>query len=34
VHWGQHGGGPFTDYKFLLSQLQRMNKTAAAAATR
>jgi peroxiredoxin len=25
VHWGQHGGGPFTDYKFLLSQLQRMN---------
>ena len=33
VHWGQHGGGPFTDYKFLLSQLQRMNKTAAAAAT-
>jgi len=27
VHWAQHGGGPFTDYKFLLSQLQRMNKT-------
>jgi peroxiredoxin len=34
VHWAQHGGGPFTDYKFLLSQLQRMNKTTTATATR
>jgi peroxiredoxin len=33
VHWGQHGGGPFTDYKFLLSQLQRMNGKVRQAAT-
>jgi peroxiredoxin len=26
VHWAQHGGAPFDDYKFLLSQLQRMNQ--------
>jgi peroxiredoxin len=25
VHWGRHGGGPFTDYEFIASQLQRMN---------
>jgi peroxiredoxin/tetratricopeptide (TPR) repeat protein len=30
VHWAQHGNGPFTDYKFLLSQLQRMNRVAKA----
>ena len=33
VHWAQHGGAPFDDYKFLLSQLQRMNQKSAAAAT-
>lgn len=26
VHWAQHGGPPFDDYKFLVSQLQRMNQ--------
>ncbi|CAN5859833.1 hypothetical protein BH24ACI5_BH24ACI5_23440 [soil metagenome] len=25
VHWARHGGGPFTDYDFIASQLQRMN---------
>jgi hypothetical protein len=25
VHWARHGAGPFTDYDFLLKQLQRMN---------
>jgi peroxiredoxin len=25
VHWARHGGGPFTDYAFLASQLERMN---------
>jgi peroxiredoxin/tetratricopeptide (TPR) repeat protein len=33
VHWARHGGGPFTDYKFLLAQLQRMNKVARPAPT-
>lgn len=34
VHWAQHGGAPFDDYKFLLSQLQRMNqRNMSAAAT-
>ena len=28
VHWGRHGGAPFTDYEFLASQLQRMNAAA------
>ena len=26
VHWARHGAGPFTDYEFLASQLQRMNQ--------
>ena len=30
VHWAQHGGAPFDDYKFLASQLQRMNQRHAA----
>jgi len=25
VHWARHGDGPFTDYEFLIKQLQRMN---------
>jgi peroxiredoxin len=25
LHWGHHGGAPFTDYDFLASQLQRLN---------
>ncbi len=29
VHWARHGGGPFTDYDFLASQLERMNALAA-----
>lgn len=33
VHWGRHGGGPFTDYEFLVSQLQRMNALQPPAAT-
>ncbi len=33
VHWAQHGGAPFDDYKFLVSQLQRMNQRAAAGRT-
>jgi peroxiredoxin/tetratricopeptide (TPR) repeat protein len=33
VHWAQHGGAPFDDYKFLTSQLQRMNQRHAAART-
>ena len=33
VHWGRHGGGPFTDYEFLVSQLQRMNAMQTPAAT-
>ena len=33
VHWAQHGGAPFDDYMFLLSQLQRMNQKTTAAAT-
>jgi peroxiredoxin/tetratricopeptide (TPR) repeat protein len=34
VYWAQHGGAPFDDFKFLTSQLQRMNqKHAAASAT-
>ena len=33
VHWGQHGGAPFDDYKFLSSQLQRMNQRHATART-
>ena len=31
VHWAQHGGPPFEDYKFLAAQLQRMNERHAAA---
>jgi peroxiredoxin len=31
VHWAQHGGSPFDDFKFLISQLQRMNQRHAAA---
>ena len=31
VHWAQHGGAPFDDFKFLVSQLQRMNQRHAAA---
>ena len=26
VHWARHGAGPFTDYEFLISQLQRLNQ--------
>jgi peroxiredoxin len=26
VHWARHGGGPFTDYDFLIAQLQRLNE--------
>ena len=33
VHWAQHGGAPFGDFKFLASQLQRMNERHAAART-
>ena len=33
VHWAQHGGAPFSDFKFLVSQLQRMNQRHAAART-
>ena len=35
VHWARHGAGPFTDYEFLIKQLQRMNerKSAAGAAS-
>ena len=33
VHWGTHGGTPFDDYKFLVSQLQRMNQRQAATGT-
>jgi peroxiredoxin/tetratricopeptide (TPR) repeat protein len=33
VHWAQHGGAPFDDFKFLTSQLQRMNQRHAAART-
>lgn len=33
VHWGTHGGAPFDDYKFLVSQLQRMNQRQAGART-
>jgi peroxiredoxin/tetratricopeptide (TPR) repeat protein len=33
VHWAQHGGSPFDDFKFLVSQLQRMNQRHAAART-
>ena len=29
VHWARHGAGPFTDYEFLIKQLQRMNGVAA-----
>jgi peroxiredoxin len=29
VHWARHGAGPFTDYDFLIKQLQRMNETSA-----
>lgn len=28
VHWARHGAGPFTDYEFLATQLQRMNQLA------
>ena len=31
VHWAQHGGAPFSDFKFLSAQLQRMNQRHAAA---
>jgi peroxiredoxin len=31
VHWARHRGGPFTDYDFLASQLERMNALAAKA---
>jgi peroxiredoxin/tetratricopeptide (TPR) repeat protein len=31
VHWAQHGGAPFDDYKFLATRLQRMNQRHAAA---
>ena len=31
VHWAQHGGAPFSDFTFLVSQLQRMNQRYAAA---
>jgi peroxiredoxin/tetratricopeptide (TPR) repeat protein len=33
VHWAQHGGAPFDDYKFLVSQLQRMNQRHASSRT-
>jgi peroxiredoxin len=33
VHWARHGGGPFTDYDFLASQLERMNALAAKASS-
>ena len=33
VHWAQHGGSPFDDFKFLASQLQRMNQRHAASRT-
>lgn len=33
VHWAQQGGAPFDDYKFLASQLQRMNQRRAVAGT-
>jgi peroxiredoxin len=33
VHWARHGSGPFTDYDFLIKQLQRMNEVKASAAT-
>ena len=33
VHLAQHGGSPFDDFKFLISQLQRMNQRHAAART-
>jgi hypothetical protein len=26
VYWAKHGGAPFDDYKFITSQLQRMNE--------
>jgi peroxiredoxin/Tfp pilus assembly protein PilF len=28
VHWAHHGAGPFTDYEFLVSQLERLNQAA------
>jgi peroxiredoxin len=31
VHWARHGSGPFTDYEFLIKQLQRMNEVKPAA---
>jgi peroxiredoxin len=31
VYWAQHGGAPFSDFKFLAQQLQRMNEKHAAA---
>ena len=33
VHWARHGDGPFTDYEFLIKQLQRMNELKTAAGT-
>ena len=30
VHWARHGGAPFDDFKFIVSQLQRMNQRVAA----
>jgi peroxiredoxin/tetratricopeptide (TPR) repeat protein len=30
VYWAQHGGAPFSDFSFLVSQLQRMNQRHAA----
>ena len=33
VHWARHGSGPFTDYEFLIKQLQRMNEVKPAAPT-
>jgi peroxiredoxin len=33
VHWARHGAGPFTDYDFIIKQLQRMNEQKAAAGT-
>jgi peroxiredoxin len=33
VHWARHGSGPFTDYDFLIKQLQRLNEVKPPAAT-
>jgi hypothetical protein len=33
VHWARHGAGPFTDYEFIIKQLQRMNEPKPAVGT-